>query len=94
MVVAHRLAPIGHRKKRVDFLRVLKHRGRFVELEAMKVLDAFKNASCAPGAPEVGNTIVPNSWRTGDRRRNLETSAVVTRGQRGKVAFIMGSSER
>ena len=41
MVVAHRFAPIGERETWIRLLRFFECNGRFVELEAVKILDAL-----------------------------------------------------
>jgi hypothetical protein len=51
MVVAHRLAPVGHRERGIRFLRALKRDRGFVELEAVKILDAFDERRLRSGVP-------------------------------------------
>ncbi len=49
MVVAHGLAPVGHREIGIELLRLLEGQGGFVELEAMQFLHALDEAGLRCG---------------------------------------------
>ena len=61
MVVAHRLAPVGHGEVRVGLLRLLERLRGFVELEVVERLDADEERLLRGRGAEVGKVIVPNS---------------------------------
>ena len=87
MVVAHRLAPVRHRERRIGFLRALERDGGFVELEAVEVLHAFDERGLRGGAPEFGKVIVPSSWELiGDA---IATSAIDGQQMRRAIFIVL-----
>ena len=70
MVVAHRLAPVGHRELRVGGLRLLERHGRLVELEVVQGLHAREEGVLRGGCARGGKRDRPELLRGRLRRQD------------------------
>ena len=62
VIESHGLAPVGHCKRGVGFLRLDKRLSRIVVLELCISSTPLMNSGCAAVEPEVGKSMEPSSW--------------------------------
>ena len=85
VVVAHRLAPVGHHEVRIRLLRALERLGGLVELEAVKVLHAFEKRRLRAG--RAGGRKGDGAELLRRQRRGRESCRPALRQTRGEQFF-------